>query len=508
MDLATTSREYRRGGGGRTSELVTLIANGLWTGTRRFKAGISDTPLCPHCGIDDDLEHILWHCPRWERACSQIPEQCAQRVAGSNSARLCAHCQECYPHHIKQQWPAYQQALAQIVGEYQQEHLQQQERGARTVDDLVGGAPTSLDAEKTPIAAVRDATLAARHTPYLVVTALIPRERAGTRWPFSDVSLQRWIRFVGTLRCSSPGLPHQHPYPSILELLFAYMRASGGGRFVTDIAEDEGGGRLAIQLDCITRAIVAWQRLAGLAYPMLVEKKAEQRHVEWHKQWGYPSAVALALPILIPDWGGVRLDMYEFARNQTVRTADSRAWRAWTPGTPGSQSSNSESNLLSHTPLWDGARRLSCKRFPPPYDAERREIAPFVAHLKAHPASKTWCHGTQLWKVWRTAGVVSPATLAQFKKNHGMLIRRLDTCVRLLSHYDSRAPVHIPSDVSLGLRFTCCACGKSSPNHQSLRWLQQTCLIPDATAAKAAMERLQRDAATAMHAVQATALVA
>ena len=44
--------------------LLRALRDGLWTQQRRFDKGLSDSPLCPRCQVEnEDLHHRLWDCP-------------------------------------------------------------------------------------------------------------------------------------------------------------------------------------------------------------------------------------------------------------------------------------------------------------------------------------------------------------------------------------------------------------------------------------------------------------
>ena len=65
LDLATTAKLFRGGGGDYTSEIVTLIGNGLWDRSRQYKARLVQDPPCPTCFVQGRCSHhILWDCPR------------------------------------------------------------------------------------------------------------------------------------------------------------------------------------------------------------------------------------------------------------------------------------------------------------------------------------------------------------------------------------------------------------------------------------------------------------
>ena len=47
--------------------LQTIVAGGIWSGSRKVAAGIEGaTDICPHCGqVQSDL-HLWWTCPAYE----------------------------------------------------------------------------------------------------------------------------------------------------------------------------------------------------------------------------------------------------------------------------------------------------------------------------------------------------------------------------------------------------------------------------------------------------------
>ena len=44
-----------------------IMAGGVWTQERAFRANLQPSPVCPFCQeAPEDHVHLWWHCPRWQ----------------------------------------------------------------------------------------------------------------------------------------------------------------------------------------------------------------------------------------------------------------------------------------------------------------------------------------------------------------------------------------------------------------------------------------------------------
>ena len=75
VDKDATNAAWRRSAGYEAGVLRGIIAGAVWTQDRLFRAGMKDTPLCPHCsaGVTEDLEHMWWGCAAWDGIRSSHP---------------------------------------------------------------------------------------------------------------------------------------------------------------------------------------------------------------------------------------------------------------------------------------------------------------------------------------------------------------------------------------------------------------------------------------------------
>ena len=47
------------------SEILMVLCDGIWTQSKKYKAGLIPTPKCVWCGEYEDIEHIVYRCTRW-----------------------------------------------------------------------------------------------------------------------------------------------------------------------------------------------------------------------------------------------------------------------------------------------------------------------------------------------------------------------------------------------------------------------------------------------------------
>ena len=73
-DLMLTRKLSIKPGFSLRSELLAILAAGVWTGRKRHLCGFQDTPNCAACpGTQDTLEHIWYDCPIWEQYRTAFP---------------------------------------------------------------------------------------------------------------------------------------------------------------------------------------------------------------------------------------------------------------------------------------------------------------------------------------------------------------------------------------------------------------------------------------------------
>ena len=508
-DIEVTARLFRSGGQGMTSESVTLIGDGLWHASRRYKAGRSDTPECPLCGIPEDTHHVLWVCPRWSAERGRVPEVCLVEAQGSDSARLCGICHQHFSAETKKAWPAFQLALCGIIHRYQEEMaLQKRHR--------VGGSGGALRCLESPLP--RQQILVDEvcryddlwpHAHPVPASAMLTREQNGARWPFSEQALSQLLWYLRLLRIAPSGSSISPV--SVLELYFGFLYHNGENRFLSGVSDSNAGDHLAVQVDKFVKGIQAWQNMTRTLILIPHRRDRVRVDVRWQIEYGYPPSPALEVHVLMPQWGDVRKYMISEAGRLSphggLNTDESRPWRRWAPGIPESQTDLKGGQLPVYSPLWAPVRRIRGRVRLSRMDEERLRVAPMVRFLQAHPAGQQHLNGHPLWHTWRTARLVTRDQLQQHRRSLGLLGRKID---RLLLHTEGvlgGALCHVTAVCHDNMRAQCAACGQCAPMHGLWRWLRKPCSKEAPVHCRAVMRSLRSQAEQAQQQLQATALV-
>ena len=468
-DIPTTSKLYRQ----KTpyaSEVVTLVSDGLWTKDRQCRAGKVDNDLCDLCNIREDLEHVLWICPRWERERAEIPRVVIEGLGDSLSARLCGMSRRDHSEGVRAKWPIYQLAQAKIIRQYQ-EHAIPHARGegAGSFGTGAGVGPDTDIPTGTHASWVSDLKLnhwqSLSHP--LDISAQIERERHHVRWPYADASYAQLLHVLSQVRLAHEPV-HDIPRVSVIELMISFIVCNGGVRFCTGVSDATGGARLGIQVDKFQKAILAWQKIT-LGEPILPPRGNNHTMVKWQVHYGFPASSGLVGGVIIPRWREVRHFMRELAGN-----SQGTPWRLWEPGMAHSQMSHTRGQLLPYTLIWCSGFRVGGKRAPRRWEIEREEARPYVRTLRVHPLGQQHIDNEPLWHIWRGAGITNRDQMQQFRRRLGILVRRLGTYQSIaiaaretFSHISCQyAPEHRP---------VCAACGLSGPMHGDVRWLRSPC---------------------------------
>ena len=146
------------------------------------------------------------------------------------------------------------------------------------------------------------------------------------------------------------------------------------------------------------------------------------------------------------------------------------------------------------------------KSGPRAYDAERKQIQPFLASLRSLPQASMRISNQFLWEHWREAGVLSRPHLGQYRRDMSSLLKRIDVCIGHCRGASRGGDGHVTDSVQLGARIRCIACGEVSPTHRATAWLARKCskrTLRTTDQAIAALLALQADV---QQLVQATVL--
>jgi len=91
-DATMALMEGGRSGAKKENMLRTILADGVWTQDRKYRANMCATAACPHCGqgVVEDHVHLWWQCQAWSHIRTLHPD--AQDVFDGGVADCFAKC--------------------------------------------------------------------------------------------------------------------------------------------------------------------------------------------------------------------------------------------------------------------------------------------------------------------------------------------------------------------------------------------------------------------------------
>ena len=87
------------------AEIIMLIADGVWTQSRKAKAALVENDRCHFCGQPETVEHILYECPRWRKERDAFRDWIPLLRAGTSSRALCGIPDHGLTQKQLKQWP-------------------------------------------------------------------------------------------------------------------------------------------------------------------------------------------------------------------------------------------------------------------------------------------------------------------------------------------------------------------------------------------------------------------
>eukprot|EP00971_Amphidinium_carterae_P331663 6465383-Amphidinium_carterae.1 len=114
IDIEVSTKLLRNLPNGSRHNVISVLSDALWHRRLKHLCGFESSDICQFCdlGVAEDTVHALHVCPAWAkyRTWSE-PLNCFVQSAPL-SAMACGLCPAAAPSSIKEQWPAFQQALA------------------------------------------------------------------------------------------------------------------------------------------------------------------------------------------------------------------------------------------------------------------------------------------------------------------------------------------------------------------------------------------------------------
>ena len=116
------------------SEILMVLCDGIWTQSKKYKAGLIPTPKCVWCGEYEDIEHIVYRCTRWRAQRDMFRDDIPMLLDGPPCRRLCLIPDVDVPPHRKKQWPKVVERVAALLRCRLQELPRPRERMSQVQD--------------------------------------------------------------------------------------------------------------------------------------------------------------------------------------------------------------------------------------------------------------------------------------------------------------------------------------------------------------------------------------
>ena len=271
------------------AEVCAILADGVWTNRRKYKAGLREAPNCEACGDPNEtIGHVLHECPAWATMRNHLRKYHDWFQQQKPATRCCLLCPQGASSQLCALWPRLQQEAAQIV-----HHRQLWVVGQGGVDDdnSLGRASDGLAHESVDQWGLRLPTF--EETVPFPFRLAHHHERGPQPW---QSSLQQWNRlnwFFSRVRM----LPEDSACQvrcSVLELYVSYVLSNGDERYESQIGDAEKGGWLSTQLERFRIAVLSWQ-LRSHAPTLVAKKQTQEPFTDWHSRFHLPKMQLLSL---------------------------------------------------------------------------------------------------------------------------------------------------------------------------------------------------------------------
>ena len=468
VDLVVSSRYYRSKVVKFRAGLVALLCDGVLTQERIAHMHEGNTTVCTFCGAPkEDIEHVLWTCPRWEVFRTLGPDVVRGIRSLPPAARRCSYALSGMTEQLVKAWPKYQEQASQIVECHQKLVCGDQKVGQPMQMQRAQIAPDDLPAIPDAATWANGVLLSVSH-----VQELATQSHA---WMYSRVQWNQLMHWLTSLKMSLQ--PQAVPRISVIELYVSYIIASGGARFSSGLSEASHGSWWTTQLAQFMRALRAMQAHV-LPVPVVPLQDSDAPRVDWCRRWHIPPQVACVPGLMVPGHRSVRDYLSAWSvmptPSEATATPGAELWRRQPIGDHESQ--RHHYSMLPHQSLawqWPSSVpriRLRWKSRLPPWAHAFYANQSWVREVKSlqelHPELSRL---VQIASVEGTTGRGDLSRIAGKRTKRSLLFKSLVS--HNLTAIDSSS--HIAFDG--GIRVMCSLCEAAAPLSHTRIWFTKTC---------------------------------
>ena len=481
-DIVVAHRPFKNPSFPFCSELLCVIADGLWTGHRLQHAKHVPTPACWWCGFErQDAVHLYWHCPHWQAQRPALSQLHLQLILESPVASTCGVCLLHFPPELKSNWMQVQLHMCRIVRSCNQWiDKRAKEASATQCDRESDRRKPGPEAERCgpprcdPFAPLPPGDVWLRSR-YLDFTCLAGRKSHGLVWPFAQSQWNRLQNFMSMLRVPHEGDEDRVPRVSVLEVYAAYIATNGGVRFHTGLDAKERGEWITSHLELFGHALQSFQGLA--CYEEVICRPGERAEMEKWPTTHLPPSPKLKLKILLPHWQAARGMLLDLVVQVPAVSGSERPhadmWRRLALGAEGSQLKE-HGTLPAVALVWRPPKRIPMKTRAPTWIREQHETRGFRAAISGHPAFHMDIDGTRFSQILKERGIANQLMMGRFfQAQHQQAQRTAKFLAHALTAKDRK--MHITSEVLIGERPCCAACLRVGTLSKAFNWVQLPC---------------------------------
>ena len=349
IDRDRTSMHTKKEGHVHRRFLIPIISDAVWTMSRRHKCGLVETPNCPWCpDTPEDLDHLWYRCPKWHNYRAPILRHMGALMASPACVRTCFVATVNMPEPLKKAWSCIQISAATI---FKERHDAQPAQIRRT-QNKHGGGGEGFRTGLPPPCPQQGTPLSWQYTENL--------QSGRITWPSTRQAWREMCCWARHLRV----IEGEHRV-SVLELYLSFLEEAGGQRFITDIPNDDNGGRISTQLTAFVHGLKAFLHIAQA--PPILESHTDRNRPNLLAHYGFPRLCNSSVGLWYPHQREVRDKLSQAMSEISVSTQEmhaSQIWRRWAPGKEGSQMTHL--HMTWAKPLWQYPRkRLVGKRQQP-----------------------------------------------------------------------------------------------------------------------------------------------
>ena len=472
IDLDLTAKHYRSMNSKHKAGLVTLICYGVITQQRLKHVNQTGQGMCNFCrGVQEDLRHVLWDCPRWGKWRTVSQEIAAAASTLPTAASLCGYALSSFSSDMKARWPIVQEQCAAVI----EAHQEAQCKGiaAATLPVSNPGFQQELGGSEPVPAPVNEQEW--RRGLSLPLRSVFSTATQTNPWIYSRAQFNQLMHWLAACRVAPAGVGVVQV--NILECYMSYLLCSGMSRFQSGVPYLARGHWWTTQIQVFVRALRSAQFLA-LDKPLIPLRDQGAERCQWMRHWRVqPQLTVVYDGFMLPDHARVReeLNMWSLlpVPDDPGASHGAELWRRQTIGLPDSQ-------LLPNPVLATGAlnwqwcclatrRRMVQKQKPAPWQESHMMNKPFVAATVAAATR----HGLpSIIPILREEGV---ETLAMISLVAGKRTKKakLMRSLHAMNLKAAAAGTHIAK--AEHVRYVCAKCGDSSSLSHVAQWFQKKC---------------------------------